>query len=136
MPDADRSEGPEIVERLERARRLHDIVASIEPRSRAVWVLRNQRGLEPREIQRELGITPRMYRRLFERANAAIKLKLVAVFTADWCPAWRGPLTRLAAGMATDEEAREARRHLAECSTCPEPFTRFTRLHPGGPPSG
>lgn len=55
---------------------LLEALRSLPKRERRVFCLRYLRGMSPDEIQRREGIGSRAYRRLIERANAAVRARL------------------------------------------------------------
>jgi RNA polymerase sigma factor (sigma-70 family) len=125
--------GPSVSEQVEQ-RELADlllhIALSIERRAGTVWAMRWLYHFSPEQVMAELRITPRQYARLFERAGAAIDRKMAAYLAGDWCPGYASKFSRLAAGLATPAQAREAHAHLAACPACRGAYETFTRLHP------
>jgi RNA polymerase sigma-70 factor (ECF subfamily) len=82
--EADLGPGPaEIAEERERARGLEAAVARLSERERAVFVLIEMEGLEPREVARVLGITSITVRRHLGRARAHLRRLLEEKSTED-----------------------------------------------------
>ena len=96
-----------------------DLIGSLPPRRRAVLVFRYGWGLQPEEVRGLIdGLSPRAYRKEVERGVAEIAGKMRMVEEGEWCRS-REPLLRaVAAGLADDDEQRQARQHLAHCRSC------------------
>jgi RNA polymerase sigma factor (sigma-70 family) len=108
-----------------------DLLVSLPPRRRAVMLLRYGCGLEPRQICALVkGLSPRSYRKEITRGVDELTEKLRLVERGAWC-ADREPLLKVfAAGIASDEEARQVRHHLARCRDCSELVGRLSgHLH-------
>ena len=120
---AERSSGSESPEeaaaQTEQAEIVREVLASLSPRRRAVLVYRYGWNLDPSEVCNLVeGLSPRAYRKEIERGVAEIAKKLRLVEEGSWCQT-REPLLRaVVAGIADDEETRQAQRHLANCRSC------------------
>ncbi len=108
-----------------------DLLASLPARRRAVMLLRYGCGLEPRQICALIkGLSPRAYRKEITRGVDELTEKLRLVECGAWC-ADREPLLKaFAAGIASEEEARQVRHHLSRCRDCSELVGRLSgHLH-------
>jgi RNA polymerase sigma factor (sigma-70 family) len=108
-----------------------DLLASLPARRRAVMLLRYGCGLEPRQICTLVkGLSPRAYRKEITRGVDELTEKLRLVERGAWC-ADREPLLKaFAAGIASEEEARQVRHHLSRCRDCSELVGRLSgHLH-------
>ncbi len=108
-----------------------DLLASLPVRRRAVMLLRYGCGLEPRQICALVGgLTPRSYRKEITRGVDELTEKLRLVERGDWCAERESLMKAFAAGLATEEQSRAARHHLARCRECSELVGRLTgHLH-------
>ena len=108
-----------------------DLLASLPARRRAVMLLRYGCGLEPRQICALVkGLSPRAYRKEITRGIDELTEKLRLVERGAWC-ADREPLLKaFAAGIASEEEARQVRHHLSRCRDCSDLVGRLSgHLH-------
>jgi RNA polymerase sigma factor (sigma-70 family) len=108
-----------------------DLLVSLPPRRRAVMLLRYGCGLEPRQVCAMVdGLSPRAYRKEITRGVDELTEKLRLVEEGAWC-ADREPLLKAyAAGIASEEESRQATQHLSRCRPCSELVGRLTgHLH-------
>jgi RNA polymerase sigma factor (sigma-70 family) len=103
----------------EQASLTREVLGSLPPRRRAVLMYRYGWDLEPSEVCDLVeGLSPRAYRKEIERGVAEVAKKLRLVDEGEWCES-REPLLRaVVAGVADDEERRQAERHLANCRSC------------------
>ena len=129
---ADLGETPEEhVASREQSSIARDVLASLPPRRRAVMLLRYGWGLEPSHVCALIkGLSPRAYRKEVTRGVDELTAKMRAVESGDWC-ADREPLLKsLAAGLATEDEERQARAHLSHCRSCSQFVARLSgHLH-------
>lgn len=108
----------------DRVRLALELIESIsDPRRRRILELRLAGDLSATEVQRELGVTERTYRRLLTAAMHDIDAKLELVEQGRWCESRRGIIVAYADGRADDEEAAQATRHLRSCPACRRMFT-------------
>lgn len=109
----------EAATQAEGARLTRELIGSLPPRRRAVLVFRYGWGLQPEEVRGLIdGLSPRAYRKEVERGVAEIAGKMRMVEDGEWCQS-REPLLRaLAAGLAGEDEERQAKQHLAHCRSC------------------
>jgi RNA polymerase sigma factor (sigma-70 family) len=115
----------------EEQRLARDLLASLPPRRRAVMLLRYGCGLEPRQVCAMVdGLSARAYRKEITRGVDELTEKLRLVEQGEWC-ADREPLLKTyAAGLATEDERRQATHHLSRCRPCSELVGRLTgHLH-------
>jgi RNA polymerase sigma factor (sigma-70 family) len=113
--------GPTAEERVdadtERARLL-EILAELPERQQTIVKLRFFFDRSPREIQRYLGVTERVYRRELERAMKAISERFELVRRGEFCESRRSLIVAYVAGVAGESRDVEARRHLSSCPSC------------------
>ena len=101
-----------------------ELIESIaHPRRRKVLELRLAGDLSATEVQRELGVTERTYRRLLTAAMHDIDAKLELVEQGRWCESMRAAIVAHADGHADESEAAKAIRHLRSCPACRRMFT-------------
>ena len=110
----------------EQSRVTRDLLASLPPRRRAVMLLRYGWGLEPRQVCGLVaGLSPRAYRKEITRGVAELTEQMRALERGEWC-ADREPLLRaLVSGLATADQERQARAHLAHCRECSDFVARL-----------
>jgi RNA polymerase sigma factor (sigma-70 family) len=101
----------ERAELLEATRYLFEAVDAVSDRERQIFLLADVFGLRPREIQRRLEISERLYQLDRARALRAIGGRLGELLAGDWCEQHRELLAH-AAGEASPSQERQARRHL------------------------
>ena len=101
-----------------------ELIESIaHPTRRKVLELRLAGDLSATEVQRELGVTERTYRRLLTAAMHDIDAKLELVEQGRWCECMRAAIVAHADGVADETEAATAIRHLRSCPACHRMFT-------------
>src|SRR3954469_12511880 len=108
-----------------------DVLSSLPPRRRAVMMLRYGWGLEPHQVCGLVkGLSPRAYRKEITRGVDELTSKLRLVQSGEWC-ADREPLLKAsAAGIADEEQRRQAQQHLTHCRHCTDFVGRLTgHLH-------
>jgi RNA polymerase sigma factor (sigma-70 family) len=98
-----------------------EVLGTLPARRRAVMLLRYGWGLEPREVCGLIkGLSHRAYRKEITRGVDEISAKLRLVEEGRWCGDREPILKAYAAGLADDEERRQAEHHLAHCRHCAE----------------
>lgn len=108
----------------DRVRLALELIESVsDPRRRRVLELRLAGDLSASEVQRELGVTERTYRRLLTAAMHDIDAELELVEQGRWCESKRDVIVAYAEGRASEEEIAQARRHLRSCPACMREFT-------------
>jgi RNA polymerase sigma factor (sigma-70 family) len=120
----------EQVERREFAEIVVHILLTVERRARTVWAMRWLEERTPGEVVAALGISHRQYARLLERANTAMKRKLLAYLAGDWCPGARGDVR--AAGRGHGDRRRGPGRARAS-RRLPELPQRVRDVHAAAP---
>jgi RNA polymerase sigma factor (sigma-70 family) len=118
--ERDHSAGPdEIAVRAESSQLTRDLLASLPPRRRAVMLLRYGWGLDPKQVcSLVANLSPRAYRKEISRGVDELTQKMRAVESGEWC-ADREPLLKAyVAGLASVDEERQAKAHLAHCRSC------------------
>lgn len=110
----------------ERTRVARDLLASLPPRRRAVMLLRYGWGLEPAQV-RELvdGLSPRAYRKEITRGVDELADRMRRFERGEWCGDREPLLKTYAAGLADEEERRQAQAHLAHCHDCSDFVARL-----------
>ena len=132
---ADQGDSPE--ERAasrEQSRIARDLLASMPPRRRAVMLLRYGWGLEPSQVCRLIaGLSPRAYRKEVTRGVDELTEKMRAVERGDWCADREPVLKAFVAGVAGEEQTRQAKAHLSHCRPCASFVARLSgHLHDFG----
>jgi RNA polymerase sigma factor (sigma-70 family) len=97
---------------------LREIVADLPDRQRHILALRFFCDHAPQEIQRQLGITARVYRRELERGTKTVADRLAAARQGTYCTDRRGAIIAYVAGIAGPGRSASIRRHLATCPAC------------------
>ena len=115
----------------ERSQVTRDLLASLPPRRRAVMLLRYGWGLEPRQVcDLVKGLSPRAYRKEITRGVDEMAEKMRAVEAGSWCADREPILKSFVAGLAGEEEQRQAKAHLAHCRHCSDFVARLSgHLH-------
>jgi RNA polymerase sigma factor (sigma-70 family) len=104
---------------MEESRITRDLLASLPPRRRAVMLLRYGWGLEPSQVCGLIaGLSPRAYRKEVTRGVDELAEKMRALERGQWCADREPILKAFVAGIAGDDEARQARAHLSHCRHC------------------
>jgi RNA polymerase sigma-70 factor (ECF subfamily) len=108
-----------------------DLLATMPARRRAVMLFRYGWGLSPEQVQGLVkGLSPRAYRREISRGVEELTEKMRLLRSGQWCEDREPVLRAYAAGIASSEERRQARRHLAHCRPCASYVGGLTRaLH-------
>jgi RNA polymerase sigma factor (sigma-70 family) len=108
-----------------------ELLVTLPPRRRAVMMLRYGWGLEPSQVCGLVkGLSPRAYRKEITRGVDELTARLRLVEDGKWC-ADREPVLKVyAAGLADEEQCRQAKHHLANCRDCSEFVNRLAgHLH-------
>jgi RNA polymerase sigma factor (sigma-70 family) len=123
----DRAEGPEEqAASQEQSRIARDVLTSLPPRRRAVMLLRYGWGLEPSQVCSLIsGLSPRAYRKEITRGVDELTERMRAVESGSWCADREPILKSFVAGLAGEDEARQARAHLAHCRPCSDFVARL-----------
>lgn len=107
------------VSELDRVRLALEVIESIDdPRRGRVLELRLAGDLSATEVQHELGVTERTYRRLLTAAMHDIDERLDLIESGRWCETQRAAIDAYAAGNADDDERSRATLHLRGCAAC------------------
>jgi RNA polymerase sigma factor (sigma-70 family) len=110
---ADRAAG------AEQSRVARDLLASMPPRRRAVMLLRYGWGLEPRQVcDLVKGLSPRAYRKEITRGVDELTEKMRAFERGEWCADREHVLKAYVAGLADEDQSRQAKAHLSHCRDC------------------
>lgn len=118
VPDSGESPEERVASR-EQSSIARDVLASLPPRRRAVMLLRYGWGLEPSHVCALIeGLSPRAYRKEITRGVDELAAKMRAVESGEWCTDREPLLKSFAAGLADEDERRQARAHLAHCRAC------------------
>jgi RNA polymerase sigma factor (sigma-70 family) len=121
----------ERADRAERSRVTRDLLSSLPRRRRAVLMLRYGWGLEPKQVCALIdGLSPRAYRKEITRGVDQLAERMRLLEDGRWC-ADREPILKVfAAGLADDEQTRQAKHHLAHCRQCADFVSRLAgHLH-------
>jgi RNA polymerase sigma factor (sigma-70 family) len=113
-----------------------DLLASLPPRRRAVMLLRYGWGLEPKQVCSLVSnLSPRAYRKEITRGVEQMADRLKQVESGEWCESREPILRDYVAGIAAEEERRQALEHLGHCRGCSDFVSRLgSQLHElGGP---
>jgi RNA polymerase sigma factor (sigma-70 family) len=115
----------------EESRVARDVLGTLPARRRAVMLLRYGWGLEPSEVCGLIkGLSHRAYRKEITRGVSEVSSKLRLVEQGRWCEDREPVLQAYAAGVADDEQRRQAEHHLAHCHQCTDYVGKLnTHLH-------
>jgi RNA polymerase sigma factor (sigma-70 family) len=103
----------------EESRIARDILGTLPARRRAVLMLRYGWGLEPSEVCGLIeGLSHRAYRKEITRGVNEVSSKMRLVENGRWCANREPVLKAYVAGLADDEQRRQAEHHLAHCRHC------------------
>jgi RNA polymerase sigma factor (sigma-70 family) len=94
------------------ARIARELIDTLEPRQRALFKLRWDLQLRPREIRAALALTRKQYMRLVEEGTASIAARVTELDDGTWSRRQRSLLTACLLGIATGEQRAEAQRRL------------------------
>lgn len=109
----------ETAAKREQSRVARDVLSSLPPRRRAVMLLRYGWGLEPKQVCGLVkGLSPRAYRKEITRGIDELAAKLRLVESGEWCSDREPLLKAYAAGIADEEQRRQAQQHLSHCRHC------------------
>lgn len=108
-----------------------ELLVTLPPRRRAVMMLRYGWGLEPSQVCNLVeGLSARAYRKEITRGVDELTERLRKVEAGEWCGDREPLLKAYAAGLADDEQCRQAKHHLSNCRSCSEFVGRLTgHLH-------
>jgi RNA polymerase sigma factor (sigma-70 family) len=148
VPDA-RDGPPERADSAEQSRLARDLLASMPPRRRAVMLLRYGWGLEPGQVcDLVKGLSPRAYRKEITRGVDELTEKMRAFERGEWCADREPVLKAYVAGLADEDQSRQAKAHLSHCRDCSQFVARLSghlfdlgtlavpvALHAVGPPA-
>lgn len=111
----------ERAEATEASRLTRDLLSSLPPRRRAVMLLRYGWELDPGEICGMVkGLSPRAYRKEITKGVDDLADRIKLVEEGRWCEDREPVLKAFAAGIATDDQALQAERHISHCRSCNE----------------
>ena len=121
----------ETAAKREESRIARDVLSSLPPRRRAVMLLRYGWGLEPQQVCGLVkGLSPRAYRKEITRGVDELAAKLRLVEQGEWCSDREPLLKAYAAGLADEEQRRQAEQHLSHCRHCTDFVGRLSgHLH-------
>ena len=117
VPDAGASP-EEAVLAADEARRVRMLIDELDGAERALLKLRLDLGLEPSEIRERLGLTPRQYRRVAERAGKALLDQFRAFDSGAWAKSKRSLLCACVFGVASDRQRAKAQELLEQDPCC------------------
>lgn len=102
------------------AKLIWQVVDSLEPREAAVIKLRFERQMNSREIQRELGVTPRRLEKIVTRAYSQVEQALTSEDGAEsqWRKHQRSLLVACESGLASASQRRQAKRMVKDDPVC------------------
>lgn len=104
-----------------------DLLSSLPPRRRAVMLLRYGWGLEPKQVCSLVsGLSPRAYRKEITRGVEQMAERLEQVESGEWCSSREQILRDYVAGVAAEEESRQAAEHLGHCRRCSDFVARLS----------
>ena len=108
-----------------------DLLSSLPPRRRAVLLLRYGWELAPEEVCGMVaGLTPRAYRKEVTKGVDELAARMKLVEEGRWCEEREPLLKTFAAGLASDDEALQAERHISHCRSCSDFVLKLTgHLH-------
>ena len=108
-----------------------DLLSSLPPRRRAVLLLRYGWELAPDEVCGMVaGLTPRAYRKEITRGVDELTDRMKLVEEGRWCEEREPLLKAFASGLATEDEALQAERHISHCRSCSDFVGRLSgHLH-------
>jgi RNA polymerase sigma factor (sigma-70 family) len=109
------------IERMTRA-----VLMSLSDRQSQIAVLHSH-GMRRVQIAAHLGVTERSVKRALERIMAVGRKELVRL-AGPGCESGEGLVARFAFGLASTEEANQARVHLASCARCGALYQRLDLL--------
>ena len=113
----------EAEDRVELERVTHSVLARLSERQRQIVVLYSH-GRRRSEIAEHLGLTPRSVKRALERILADGRDELLQR-AGRGCESGESLVARLAFGLASPRETRQAQLHLAECPRCGALYERL-----------
>lgn len=121
-------------EATESSQLTRDLLSSLPPRRRAVMLLRYGWELDPKEICGMVdGLSPRAYRKEVTKGVDDLTERIKLVERGEWCQEREPLLKAFAAGLATDDQALQAERHISHCRSCHEFVGRLSgHLHDVG----
>jgi RNA polymerase sigma factor (sigma-70 family) len=108
-----------------------DLLSSLPARRRAVLLLRYGWELAPDEVCGMVaGLSPRAYRREISKGVDELADRIRLVDEGRWCEEREPLLKAFASGLASEDEALQAERHISHCRSCSEFVGRLSgQLH-------
>jgi RNA polymerase sigma factor (sigma-70 family) len=124
-----RSPEEQLIDRENQAeieRMIRAVLTRLSDRQSQIAVLHSH-GMRRLQIAAHLGVTERSVKRALERIMAVGRKELVRL-AGPGCESGEGLVARFAFGLASTEEATQARVHLASCSRCRVLYERLDLL--------
>ncbi|MEJ7876454.1 MAG: sigma-70 family RNA polymerase sigma factor, partial [Solirubrobacterales bacterium] len=125
---AEHAETPEETAQANESRAItRDLLSSLPPRRRAVLLLRYGWELGPDEVCEMVdGLSPRAYRKEITKGVDDLVKRIKLVEEGRWCGEREPLLKAFASGLASEDEALQAERHIAHCRSCSDLVGRLS----------